>query len=335
MPSDGGREATPIKAKVARLGTELVGTLRHVGQWAAAKLPGGGGAGAKDAEGDSIYPVRDGLAPEVQRAAPIIPLESAPAAVSQDWKFAPRDTVVSLAQCSFRDVNEARDVTIPAHTEVVVTGPVDGGLVPIRWSDSYGMLPMSSLTHPILTLRVDRSHAHGCDVRCSPDTTAPVLRRLLDGDAVDVLRVQVADDGAWLQTADGGWLRVNPALVPALCVGVMVKICVTISFDNDRSVASGCLGRVTKVPGEEPGSVAEVEADGVIWDAKAHHIAALLPQSALTLDVLLRHEAAHPLHVTPDPEVFSETADVDATVYSDDDDDAFSDLDPLSDHSPP
>ena len=277
----------------------------------------------------------------VQWRGPAAADGSSGAARRAAWRFRVGDTVVvqetgvlAPPPCA-AEATEAPQRVRRGDQATVVALPDSSGAVEIRCvggggDGALGLVDAAVVSHPIATLRVSASLPTGLDVHCTP-FSGGVRRRLLGGDTVALLRVEHVRRGGdvtpWFQTVDGGWVQAHPDLLPVYVPGLPVKVLVPVSFDNGRKVRSGCFGTVTRVPGEAAGSVAEVSADGVTWDAWADQVEPVLPQCLLTPSDCLGLPRLSPTAFgrgadddgasTSDS---SARAEPDATVYSDGED---------------
>eukprot|EP00754_Rhynchopus_humris_P001613 Rhum_TRINITY_DN1092_c0_g1::Rhum_TRINITY_DN1092_c0_g1_i1::g.3264::m.3264 len=257
------------------------------------------------------------------------------------WRFRFGDTVVVqeagvLAPLAGSETTAAAPQRVRRGDQATVVAlPDASGAVEIRCvggDGASGLVDAAAVSHPIVTLRVAASLPTGLDVHCTPFSDG-VRRRLLGGDTVALLRVEEVRRGneatSWFQTVDGGWVQAHPDLLPVYVPGLPVKVLIPVSFDNGRKVRCGCFGTVTRVPGEAAGSVAEVSADGVTWDAWADQVEPVLPQCLLTpsdcLGLPRLSPAAFERGMDDDGASTSDSsarAEPDATVYSDGEDEA-------------
>eukprot|EP01061_Rhynchopus_euleeides_P012278 TRINITY_DN21923_c0_g1_i1.p1 TRINITY_DN21923_c0_g1~~TRINITY_DN21923_c0_g1_i1.p1 ORF type:complete len:421 (+),score=58.20 TRINITY_DN21923_c0_g1_i1:62-1324(+) len=244
-----------------------------------------------------------------------------------EWRFEAGDTVIAQEGCTLLGPSGEVEMPIPTGSCVTVTAPPEGGLVAVRFGETSGHTAVRAVSHPVTTLRVNPDAAVGCDVVCKP-SPSPTLRRLLGGDLVCVIRAKESPDNGvwWYQTMDGGWVAASPLFQPLYAAGLCIKVTQKVEFDNGRRVSAGCFGIITKVPGDAPGSVAEVVVDGVTWDATRQQVEPLLPQSQVTPSECLRRGVPPP---PSDSESDTAEAERDGSVISEDDS-AFDDSDDIS-----
>ena len=302
---DTQQQRTRMKSMKAT-GLEWYESIKGIGVWTAHRVASLAGTAAADTQvppdttftPDSEKALRSATSGEpMGMASPRRSAENGTA-----WKFVVGDTVI---------VSEG--AMLSEGTCVTVTAPPEGGVVSVRSGVDVVELDTSLLLHPVTTFRV---LGVGCDVHSAASRVSPVFRRVLGGDCVGVLR---AVEGAvyWLQTLDGGYIEACSKLTPIYLPGLCIKVLETTVFDNGRKVSAGCLGVVTKTPGDVANTVAEVLVDGVVWDASSSQVSPLIPQSQCTLI-----ECCGTAVIQSDSESESEpTRSKDVSISEDDEDD--------------